>query len=44
VLHDAPEGKVLAALDAIAALPDTRSRPTALPVISDRGVAGLGWS
>ena len=44
VLHDAPEGKVLAALAAIAALPETRSAPTAFPVISDRGVAGLGWA
>ena len=42
VLHEAPEGQVQAALADIAALPFTRSRPTALPVISDRGVSGLG--
>ena len=44
VLHEAPEGRVLRALEDIAALPETRSRPMALPVISDRGVAGLGWA
>ena len=44
VLHEAPEGRVLRALADIAALPETRSRPMALPVISDRGVAGLGWA
>jgi homoserine dehydrogenase len=44
VLHEAPEGKVKAALAEIAALPETHGRPTVLPVISDRGVAGLGWS
>ena len=44
VLHEAPEGRVLRALADIASLPETRSRPMALPVISDRGVAGLGWA
>ncbi len=43
VLHAAPEGSVKAALAEIAALPETRGRPTVLPVISDRGVAELGW-
>jgi homoserine dehydrogenase len=43
VLHEAPEGSVKAALAEITALPETRGRPTVLPVISDRGVAGLGW-
>src|SRR5829696_3889799 len=36
VLHEAPEGDVLAALDEIAALPESRGRPSALPVVSDR--------
>ena len=44
VLHEAPEGDVLAALDEIAALPESRGRPSALPVVSDRGVAGMGWA
>ena len=33
VLHEAPEGQVLAALDDIAAQPFTRAKPTLLPVI-----------
>jgi homoserine dehydrogenase len=44
VLHEAPEGDVLAALEEIAALPESRGRPSALPVVSDRGVAGMGWA
>jgi homoserine dehydrogenase len=44
VLHEAPEGAVLAALDEIAALPESHGRPSALPVVSDRGVAGMGWA
>jgi homoserine dehydrogenase len=44
VLHEAPEGAVLAALDEIAALPESHDRPSALPVVSDRGVAGMGWA
>ena len=44
VLHEAPEGRVLRSLADIAELPETRSRPMALPVVSDRGVSGLGWS
>jgi len=43
VLHEAPEGQVKAALAEIAALPEAHARPTVLPVVSDRGVAGLGW-
>jgi homoserine dehydrogenase len=43
VTHEAPTGEVEAALDEIAALPETRGRPAALRVISDRGVAELGW-
>jgi homoserine dehydrogenase len=44
VTHEAPEGAVGAALGEIAELPDARSRPSALPVVSDRGVPGLGWA
>ena len=44
VTHEAAAGQVEAALAEIAELPDTRSHPSALPVISDRGVPGLGWS
>jgi homoserine dehydrogenase len=44
VTHEAAAGQVAAALAEIAELPDTRSDPSALPVISDRGVPGLGWS
>jgi homoserine dehydrogenase len=44
VTHEAPWGQVAAALDEIGALPESRERPTALRVISDRGVAGLGWA
>ena len=39
VLHEAPEGRVLGALDDIAALDFTRSRPTLLPVIQAPGRA-----
>jgi homoserine dehydrogenase len=38
VTHDAPTGKVDAALDEIAALPEVVRRPDVFPVISDRGV------
>jgi homoserine dehydrogenase len=43
VTHEAPSGRVADALDEIRSLPETRARPAAMPVISDRGVAGLGW-
>ena len=39
VLHEAPEGRVLAALDDLAAMDFTRSRPTLLPVIQAPGRA-----
>ena len=41
--HEARWGSVAAAVAEIAALPETRGHPTVLPVISDRGVPGLGW-
>jgi homoserine dehydrogenase len=44
VTHEAPAGAVEAALSEIAALPETQSPPSALPVISSRGVTGVGWT
>ncbi len=44
VTHETSGGDVQAALADIEDLPETRGRPTALRVISDRGVAGLGWA
>src|SRR5581483_5395255 len=44
VLHECRSDALEAALDEIAALDGTRQRPTALAVISDRGVPGLGMS
>jgi homoserine dehydrogenase len=44
VTHEAPVGRVQAALAAIAALPESRGQATALPVVSSRGVAELGWA
>ena len=44
VTHEAPAGRVAAALDAIAALEESRGAGRALPVVSDRGVEELGWA
>ena len=44
VLHEAAEGAVLAALDDLGSLAQSRARPSALPIVSDRGVTGMGWS
>jgi hypothetical protein len=44
VLHEAPQGQVSAALAEIVQLPEVHAPPFVLPVISDRGVAGLGWA
>jgi homoserine dehydrogenase len=44
VTHEAPAGRLRDALDEIDALQETRGKASALPVISDRGVAGLGWA
>ena len=44
VTHEGRAGAVDAALEEIAALPETQSAPTALPVISSRGVTGTGWT
>jgi homoserine dehydrogenase len=44
VLHEAPEGQVQAALAEIEQLPEVHAWPSLLPVISERGVADLGWA
>jgi homoserine dehydrogenase len=44
VTHEASAGALDQALDALAALPEVHRRSTALPVVSDRGVAELGWA
>jgi homoserine dehydrogenase len=43
VTHEAPEGQLRDALAEIDALEETRAAASAMPVISDRGVAELGW-
>ncbi len=44
VLHEAPQREVEAAVAEIAELASIHSRPSLLPVISDRGVVELGWA
>jgi homoserine dehydrogenase len=44
VTHEARSGDLAAALGEIARLPETLGAPSALPVVSDRGVPGLGWA
>jgi homoserine dehydrogenase len=44
VTHEAAGGDLEDALEEIAGLPETKSAPSALPVVSDRGVPGLGWA
>jgi homoserine dehydrogenase len=44
VTHEAPIGRVQAALEAIRALPESRGEASAMPVVSDRGVEELGWA
>ena len=44
VTHEAPLGRLEEALGEIDGLGETRAAPTALPVISDRGVTELGWT
>jgi homoserine dehydrogenase len=44
VTHEAPGGALADALAEVAALPETKGPPGALPVVSDRGVPGLGWA
>ena len=44
VTHEGAEGDLRSALQEIESLPETKGAPSALPVISDRGVPGLGWA
>jgi homoserine dehydrogenase len=44
VTHEAPAGRVAAALRAIRGLPESSGEATALPVVSSRGVEELGWA
>ena len=44
VTHEARSGAVTAALAEIGRLQETSTTPSALAVISDRGVPGLGWA
>ena len=44
VTHEAPAGRIEAALAAIRQLPESRGEATALPVVSERGVDELGWA
>ena len=44
VTHEAAGGNIAAALNDLQELEEMRARPTALRVISDRGVSGLGWA
>jgi homoserine dehydrogenase len=44
VTHEAPAGRLADALAEIDGLQESRGQASALPVISDRGVAGLGWA
>jgi homoserine dehydrogenase len=44
VTHECTSGGLEAALAEVSRLRDSRRAPTALPVISDRGVPGLGWT
>jgi hypothetical protein len=44
VTHEAAEGLLRAALGEIDRLEETRGEASAVSVISDRGVPGLGWA
>jgi homoserine dehydrogenase len=44
VTHEAPAGRLRDALEEIDGLDETRAAASALPVVSDRGVAELGWA
>jgi homoserine dehydrogenase len=44
VTHEAREGSLRDALAAMAAMPEVRKPPQPFPVVSDRGVAELGWA
>jgi homoserine dehydrogenase len=44
VTHEAPAGALAAALAELAALAEVRRASRPIPVVSDRGVAELGWA
>ena len=44
VTHEAPQGALEAALATISAMGDVQRTPLPFPVISHRGVSGLGWA
>ena len=44
VTHEAREGSLKDALDAISGFDEVRRPPLAYPVVSERGVAELGWA
>ena len=44
VTHETREGSLADALAAISAMPEVRKPPLPFPVVSDRGVAELGWA
>ena len=44
VTHETREGSLDDALAAISAMPEVRRPPLPFPVVSDRGVAELGWA
>jgi len=44
VTHEAREGALREALEAMAKMPEVRKPPLPFPVVSDRGVAELGWA
>jgi homoserine dehydrogenase len=44
VLHETPQRALEGVLSEIVELPEVHVPPTVLPVISDRGVADLGWT
>jgi homoserine dehydrogenase len=44
VTHEAREGSLKAALDAISGFDEVRRPPVPYPVVSERGVAELGWA
>ncbi len=44
VTHESPSGDVMEALAGIESLTESRTKPSAMRVISDRGVTELGWS
>jgi homoserine dehydrogenase len=44
VLHETPQRAIDGALAELVQLPEVHSPPSVLPVVSDRGVAELGWA